>query len=115
MKLYKILIDENRRILALPAWANPDERSEGEQLAGGWAVVSLDDSQASNAVPNHSTLTVDNKVVIDDDYVPPVEPSSEPRPDPNSAAIAALSATVAKQGIMIANLALQIAKMKVGK
>lgn len=115
MDLYKILINENRRILALPAWANPDERKEGEQLAGGWIVVSLDDSQVSKAVPNHSTLTMDNQVVVDNDYVPPVDPSSEPHPDPSSTALAGLSATVAKQGVMIANLTLQIAQLKAGK
>lgn len=115
MELYKILINEDRRILALPAWANPEERKEGEQLDNGWAVVSLDNSQANKVVPNHSTLTADNQVIIDDDYVPLVEPSSEPRPDPTSVAVAGLSAIVAKQGIMIANLTLQIAKMKVGK
>ena len=114
MNLYKIYIDSDRRIVALPAWANPDNRSEGQQSDGA-IILSLTDDQVKKAVPNHSTLSVDNQIVLDDDYVPPVDPSSEPHPDPTSAAIAGLSAIVAKQGIMIANLTLQIAKMKVGK
>lgn len=114
MTLYKIYTDSNRRIIALPAWANPDNRNEGEKSDGS-IVLSLTDDQVKKAVPNHSTLSADNQIILDDDYVPPVEPSSEPHPDPTAAAIAALSATVAKQGIMIANLTLQVAKLKVGK
>lgn len=114
MNLYKIYTDSNRRIIALPAWANPDNRNEGQQ-GDGAIILSLTDDQVKKAVPNHSTLSADNQIVLDDDYVPPVDPSSDPHPDPTSVAVAGLSAIVAKQGIMIANLTIQIAKMKVGK
>lgn len=114
MSLYKVYIDNNRKIVALPAWANPDNRANGDS-GQGFVVIDLTDDQVKKAIPNHSILSADNKIIIDDDYVPPVDPSSDPHPDPTSAAVAALSATVAKQGIMIANLTLQIAKMKVGK
>ena len=114
MNLYKIYIDNNRRIIALPAWANPDNRTEGYQ-SDGTIVLSLTDDQLAKAVPNHSTLSADNQIILDDDYVPPVEPSTEPRPDSSAVALAGLSATVAKQGAMIANLTLQIAQLKAGK
>lgn len=114
MALYKIYTDSNRRIIALPAWANPDNRNEGEKSDGS-IVLFLTDDQVKKAVPGHSTLSEQNQIILDDDYVPPVEPSTEPRPDPLSAAVAGLSATVAKQGIMIANLTLQIAQLKAGK
>lgn len=114
MSLFKILLDSDRNIIALPAWANPDNRNAGD-YGDGWIILNLTDDQLAKAVPNHSKLSADNQIVLDDDYVPPVDPSSEPHPDPTSAAVAGLSAIVAKQGIMIANLTLQIAKMKVGK
>lgn len=114
MALYKIYTDSNRRIIALPAWANPDNRKVGDAV-DGWVVLDLTDDQIAKAVPNHSKLSADNQIILDDDYVPPVEPSSEPHPDPTSVALAGLSATVAKQGVMIANLTLQIAQLKAGK
>lgn len=114
MTLYMVFTDKNRRITKIPGWANPDNREVGDS-GDGYIILDLTDDQLAKAVPNHSTLRDDNQIVLDDDYVPPVDPSSEPRPDPTSTAVAGLSAIVAKQGIMIANLTLQIAKMKVGK
>lgn len=114
MNLFKILLDSDRNIIALPAWANPDNRNAGD-YGDGWVILNLTDDQLAKAIPGHSKLSVDNQIVLDDDYVPPVEPSSEPQPDPLSVAVAVLSATVAKQGIMIANLTLQIAQLKAGK
>lgn len=114
MSLYKIYIDSNRKIIALPAWANPDTRKVGDST-GGAVILDLTDDQVKKAVPNHSTLSADNQIILDDDYVPPVDPSTDPHPDPSSIALAGLSATVAKQGVMIANLTLQIAQLKAGK
>lgn len=114
MALYKIFIDSNNRLVSIPAWANPDERTEGE-VGPGFRVINLSQSDFDKAIPFHSTLNNDDTITIDADYVPPVEPSTEPRPDPSSVALAGLSATVAKQGVMIANLTLQIAQLKAGK
>lgn len=114
MALYKIFIDSNNRLVSLPAWANPDERTAGE-VGPGFRVVDLSQSDFDKAIPNHSTLSADNQIIVDDDYVPPVDPSTDPRPDSSAVALAGLSATVAKQGVMIANLTLQIAQLKAGK
>lgn len=114
MNLFRIIFDSDRRIVALPAWVNPDNRNAGD-YGDGWAVLDLTDDQLAKAVPNHSKLSEDNQIILDDGYVSPVEPSSEPRPDPIAVAVTGLSATVAKQGVMIANLTLQIAQLKAGK
>ena len=114
MTLYKIYIDSDRKIVALPGWANPDHRKVGDS-GSGYIVLDLTDDQLAKAVPGHSTLNEFNQIMLDDDYVPPVEPSTEPRPDPSSVALAGLSAIVAKQGAMIANLTLQVAQLKAGK
>lgn len=114
MTLYMVFTDKDRRITKLPGWANPDSRKQGD-LGPDFIVLDLTDDQLAKAVPGHSTLSADNQVIVDDDYVPPAEPSTEPRPDPSSIAVAGLSAIVAKQGAMIANLTLQVAQLKAGK
>ena len=114
MTLYMVFTDKDRRITKLPGWANPDSRKQGD-LGTDFIVLDLTDDQLAKAVPGHSTLSEQNQIILDDDYVQPVEPSSEPHPDPSNVAVAGLSAIVAKQGAMIANLTLQFAKMKAGK
>ena len=114
MTLYMVFTDKDRHITKLPGWANPENRKSGD-LGPDFVVLDLTDDQLAKAVPGHSTLSEQNQIILDDDYVPPVDPSSEPHPDPSSVALAGLSATVAKQGVMIANLTLQIAQLKAGK
>ena len=114
MTLYMVFTDKDRRITKLPGWANTEIRKDGD-IGPDFIVLDLTDDQLAKAVPNHSTLNEFNQIMLDADYVPPVEPSSESYPDPSNIAVAGLSAIVARQGAMIANLTLQVAQLKAGK
>ena len=114
MTLYMVFADKDRRITKLPGWANPEIRKDGD-IGPDFIVLDLTDDQLAKAVPGHSTLNEFNQIMLDDGYVSPAEPSTAPRPDPSNIAVAGLSAIVARQGAMIANLTLQVAQLKAGK
>lgn len=106
MTLIKIKVDASTEVTA-SGWANPNHRKAGDKTPDGFQVYDIADDEIAKLVVSHTKLT-GGHLVVDSDYVPPVEPT-ETAPQPSqqdqinaqllkqTAANAAANAAIVKQ------------------
>lgn len=77
MSLIKLQLDSNDTVVA-SGWANPDQRKVGD-IVDGFTVYDISDEEIEKLVINHTKL-ISGHLVVDVDYVPPVEEPIEETP-----------------------------------
>ncbi|KRM79465.1 hypothetical protein FC84_GL001645 [Lapidilactobacillus dextrinicus DSM 20335] len=89
MSLIKLKLAADNTVTA-SGWANPDTRQVGETTTDGFTIYDINQDEIDALVVNHTKL-INNHLVIDADYVPPVETPNDPEPSDTDKALAALS------------------------
>lgn len=89
MSLIKLKLATDNTVVA-SGWANPDQRKTGEVTADGFTIYDINQDEIDVLVVNHTKL-ISNHLVVDADYVPPVETPTDPQPSDTDKALAALS------------------------
>lgn len=87
--LAKLKLDSNNLVTAV-GWANPNQRKAGDITNDGFTIYEVDDTEYSDCIVDHTKL-IDGHLVVDADYVPPVEAPSEPEPTAEQLSITALA------------------------
>lgn len=89
MSLIKLKLNNNNTVTA-SGWANPDTRQVGETTTDGFTIYDINQDEIDALVVNRTKL-ISNHLVVDSDYVSPVETPTEPQPSDTDKALAALS------------------------
>lgn len=94
MSLIKLKLNKDNTVTT-SGWANPDARNIGEVTADGFTIYDINQDEIDTLIVNHTKL-INNHLVIDADYVPPVETPTEPQPSEEQQAITDLAISSAE-------------------
>ncbi|KRM79409.1 hypothetical protein FC84_GL001585 [Lapidilactobacillus dextrinicus DSM 20335] len=93
MSLIKLKLAADNTVMA-SGWANPNQREVGDVI-DGFTVYDVSDDEIKKLIVNHTKL-INNHLVIDTDYVPPVEIPTDPQPSEEQQAITDLAISSAE-------------------
>ena len=89
MSLIKLKLTSDNTVIAA-GWANPNQRKAGDATADGFTVYEVDQSEIDACIIDHTKL-INNHLIVDVDYTPPVEIETDPKPTPEQQAITQLA------------------------